>query len=96
MFSSTTMASSMTMPTASASASRVMVLSVKPCSHISAKVPMIEMGMASAAMSVLRSVAEEEQHHQRGEQAAQHQVLADGVARWCGWCAELSRTTSSV
>ena len=31
MFSSTTMASSMTMPTASASASSVMVLSVKPC-----------------------------------------------------------------
>ncbi len=54
MFSSTTIASSMTMPTASASASSVMVFSVNPISHISRNVPMIEVGMASAAMMVLR------------------------------------------
>ncbi len=54
MFSSTTMASSMTMPTASASASKVMVLMVKPISHMPMNVPMIDVGMASAAMIVLR------------------------------------------
>ncbi len=56
MFSRTTMASSMTIPTASASASSVMMLRVKSIAHISAKVPMMEMGMASAAMSVLRAL----------------------------------------
>ena len=56
MFSSTTMASSMTIPTARASASSVMMFSVKPIPHISAKVPMMEMGMASAAMRVLRGL----------------------------------------
>ena len=56
MFSSTTMASSMTMPTARASASSVMILSVKPIAHIRAKVPMMDTGMASAAMTVLRQL----------------------------------------
>ncbi len=56
MFSSTTMASSMTMPTASARASKVMMLSVKPIAHINPKVPMMETGIASAAMSVLRAL----------------------------------------
>ena len=50
------MASSMTMPTASASASSVMMLSVKPMSHMPMKVPMIEVGIASAAMIVLRKL----------------------------------------
>ena len=50
------MASSMTMPTASASASSVMVLSVKPSHHMHTNVPMIEVGMASAAMIVLRKL----------------------------------------
>ena len=56
MFSSTTMASSMTMPTARARASSVMMLSVKPMSHIAMKVPMIDVGMARAAMIVLRKL----------------------------------------
>ncbi len=56
MFSSTTMASSMTMPTASASASSVMVFSVKPMSHMPMNVPMIDVGIASAAISVLRKL----------------------------------------
>ena len=56
MFSSTTIASSITMPTASASASSVIMFSVKPIAHISANVPMIEIGIASAAMNVLRAL----------------------------------------
>ena len=54
MFSSTTIASSMTMPVASDSASIVMLLSVKPAIFMNVKVPMIEVGMASAAMKVTR------------------------------------------
>ena len=56
MFSRTTIASSMTMPTASARARSVMMLSVNPIAHMSAKVPMMETGMASAAMIVLRTL----------------------------------------
>ena len=54
MFSSTTIASSMTMPTASASASSVIMLSVKPSIHMIAKVPTIETGMAIAAITAER------------------------------------------
>ena len=54
MFSSTTIASSMTMPVASDSASIVMLFSVKPSAFITVKVPMIEVGIASAAMNVTR------------------------------------------
>ena len=54
MFSSTTMASSMTIPTTRASASRVIVFSVRPSAAISVKVAMIDVGIARAAMSVER------------------------------------------
>ena len=54
MFSSTTMASSMTMPTISTSASMVTLLSVKPSAHIMPKAEMTEHGMATAAMMVDR------------------------------------------
>ena len=54
MFSSTTIASSMTMPVASDSASIVMLLSVKSSARITAKVPMMEIGMARPAISVTR------------------------------------------
>ena len=54
MFSSTTIASSMTMPVASDSASIVMLFSVKPNIFMTMNVPMIEVGMARAAMSVTR------------------------------------------
>ena len=57
MFSSTTIASSMTMPTDSVSASMVIMFSVKPMYQISPKVAMIEVGIAMAAMIVERRFA---------------------------------------
>ena len=80
MFSSTTIASSMTMPTISVSASMVIWFSVKPRTAIAAKAPMIEVGIAMAAMSVDRRLRRKTQHDERGEDAAEHQVLLDGVA----------------
>ncbi len=53
-FSSTTMASSMTMPTISTSASIVTLLSVKLSIHIIPKAETTEVGMATAAMNVER------------------------------------------
>ncbi len=54
MFSSTTTASSITIPTISVSASIVIWLSVKPIAAIKPNVAMIEVGMAMAAMKVER------------------------------------------
>ena len=54
MFSSTTIASSMTMPTESVSASIVIMFSVKPMYQMRPKVAMIEVGIAMAAMRVDR------------------------------------------
>jgi hypothetical protein len=54
MFSRTTMASSMSSPIASDRASRVMVFSVKPHTHIAKKAEMIEMGRASPVITVER------------------------------------------
>ena len=54
MFSSTTIASSITMPTESVSASMVIRLSVKPMYQIKPNVAMIEVGIAIAAMIVER------------------------------------------
>ena len=51
------MASSITIPTISVSASMVMLFSVNPIAAISAKVEMIEVGMAMAAISVVRMFA---------------------------------------
>ena len=56
MFSSTTMASSMTMPTMSTSASMVTLLSVKPSAFITPKVAITEVGMATAAITVARQL----------------------------------------
>ena len=53
-FSSTTTASSITMPTASVSASRVIMLSVKPMYCMAPKVAISELGMAIAEISVGR------------------------------------------
>ena len=50
------MASSMTMPTDSVSASIVSMLSVKPMYQTSAKVAMIEVGIEMAAMTVERKL----------------------------------------
>ncbi len=54
MFSSTTIASSMTIPTASVIASSVMLFSVKPITFISVNDEMMEVGIASAAMRTAR------------------------------------------
>ena len=53
-FSSTTTASSITIPTISVSASIVIWFSVKPIAAISPKVATIEVGMAMAVMNVAR------------------------------------------
>src|SRR5947199_326381 len=55
MFSRTTIASSITMPTDSVSASIVIELSVKPMYQISPKVAMIDVGIAIAEIMVDRS-----------------------------------------
>src|SRR5262245_28766118 len=52
MFSSTMMASSTTIPTDSDSPSSVKVLSVNPQKYITAKVPMMEVGMESSTLKV--------------------------------------------
>ena len=52
MFSSTMIASSTTMPTTSVSPSTVKVLSVKPNTYITMKVPRIEVGIASSTLTV--------------------------------------------
>ncbi len=54
MFSSTTIASSMTMPTESVSASIVIELSVKPMYQMRPNVAMIDVGMAMAEIIVER------------------------------------------
>ncbi len=56
MFSSTTMASSITMPTISTRASMVTLLSVKSSAFIMPKVAITEAGMATAAMTVARQL----------------------------------------
>jgi hypothetical protein len=54
MFSSTTMASSMTMPTARVSASSVMLLSVKSIARINVNEETIDAGIATDAMITAR------------------------------------------
>ncbi len=56
MFSSTTIASSMTMPTISTSASMVTLFSVKSSAAIMPKVAITDVGMATAAMTVARQL----------------------------------------
>jgi hypothetical protein len=56
MFSSTTIASSMTMPTMSTRASMVTLLSVKLSAHIMPKAAITEAGIATAAMKVERQL----------------------------------------
>ncbi len=53
MFSMTTMASSIRMPTDKERANMVIMLSEKPSISMTKKVPMIEVGMATAEMSVV-------------------------------------------
>ena len=56
MFSSTTMASSITMPTISTRASMVTLFSVKPSAHIMPNAEMTDVGIATAAMTVERQL----------------------------------------
>ena len=81
MFSSTTIASSITMPTISTSASIVTLFSVKSSAHIMPKVEMTEAGIATPAISVDAPVAHEREHDQAGEDAAEDQVHVDLVQR---------------
>ena len=67
-FSSTTMASSTTMPIASTRPNSVSRLIEKPSRYMPAKVPMIDTGMASTGMSVARTVLQEQEDHQHDEQ----------------------------
>ena len=55
-FSTTTMASSTTMPMARISPSSVSILSEKPKTSITPKVPISEMGTATIGMSVARQL----------------------------------------
>ena len=55
-FSTTTMASSTTMPIASTSASSETVLALKPSASMTAKVPISETGTAMTGISVVRSL----------------------------------------
>ena len=75
------MASSITMPVASDSASIVMLFSVKPSIFMNVNVPMIDIGTASAEMTVARTVADEEEDDQAGQEAPQDQVLLDVLER---------------
>ena len=81
MFSSTTMASSMTMPTIKTSASIVTLFSVKSSAAIMPKVAMTDAGMATAAIDRGPPVAHESEDDQAGEDAAEHQVLVDLLQR---------------
>ncbi len=56
MFSNTTIASSITMPTISTSASIVMLFKVNPSACMTAKVAMTEVGIATAAITVARQL----------------------------------------
>ena len=75
------MASSITMPTISVSASMVIWFSVNPMAAISAKVEMMEVGIATAAISVVRHVGQEQEDDDRREDAAFDQVVLDVVHR---------------
>ena len=67
MFSSTTIASSITMPTISTSASIVTLLSVKSSAHIMPNVEMTDAGIATPAMTVDPPVPHERQHDEARE-----------------------------
>ena len=81
MFSSTITASSMTIPTTSVSASRVMMLRVKPMYCMAAKVAMSELGMAMAEMRVGRKRRRKNQTTPAAKSDAEDEVLLHRVHR---------------
>ena len=74
-------ASSMTIPTIRVSASIVIWFNVKPIAAISAKVEMIEVGMATAAISVVRQLARNRKMTIAAKNAAFDQVVPDVLDR---------------
>ena len=81
MFSSTTIASSMTMPTISTSASIVTVLSVKSSAAIRPKVEIDRRRDGDGGDDRRAPVAHEGEHDQAGQDAAEHEVHVDLVQR---------------
>ena len=71
------MASSMTMPTMSVSASMVIWLSVNPSAAMTAKAPMIDVGNGDGGDERRAEVAQEDEDDDRGEDAAEHEVFLD-------------------
>ena len=84
MFSSTTIASSMTMPVASDSASIVMLFSVKPTIFMNVNVPMIEVGTASAAMSVTRRLRMKKKTTTLASRPPSSRCSRDALRTTCG------------
>ncbi len=81
MFSSTTIASSMTMPTIRTSASIVTVLSVKSSAAIRPKVEIDRRRDRDGGNDRRAPVAHEEEDDEAGEDAAEHEVHVDLVER---------------
>ena len=72
-------ASSITTPTISTRASMVTLFIVKSMAFITANAPMIEVGMATAAMSVERQERMNKQHDHAGHHAAGDEVVLNLV-----------------
>ena len=81
MFSSTTIASSMTMPTASVSASIVIEFSVNPMYQIRPNVATIDVGIAMAEIIVERTFQRKTKTTSAASSDPMHQVLFDR-RRW--------------
>ena len=56
-------------------------MSVEPKAFMTMNVPINETGIARAAMNVVRRVAQEEKHHEAGQQASENQMVLDVVDR---------------
>ena len=80
-FSSTTMASSMTMPTINTRASIVTLFRVKPSAHIMPNVEITEAGMATALITVERQLRMKANTTKVREDAAEDQMHVDFVQR---------------
>ena len=80
-FSTTTIASSTTMPMASTRPNRVRLLSEKPNAAITAKVPISETGMATIGMSAVRQDCRKTMTTSDDEQQRLEQRLVDRVDR---------------
>ena len=79
MLSTTTTASSMMSPIATARPPREMRFRLSPASFSPANVPAMLSGMVAAAMAVIRSLPEEEQEDHDGKDAAENHCFTD---RW--------------